>query len=149
MTAIRKPPRDEPPRDGPAWDGPPSDGPGWGEPVWGRGVGRPELHLPLRADVVVVGGGITGTSLAYWLGRGGADVLVLERARLAAGASGRNAGFLLARVASSYAGAVSAYGRGLAAEVWAFTMENNQRLAELLEGRAGWRGGGSWTLAAS
>jgi gamma-glutamylputrescine oxidase len=118
-------------------------------PVWGQAPARPGTPLPLRADVVVVGGGITGTSLAYWLGRGGADVLVLERARLAAGASGRNAGFLLAGVASSYAGAVSAYGRGLAAEVWAFTMENNQRLAELLEGRAGWRGGGSWTLAAS
>jgi glycine/D-amino acid oxidase-like deaminating enzyme len=105
--------------------------------------------MPLRADVVVVGGGITGVSLAYWLGRGGADVLVLERARLAAGASGRNAGFLLAGVASSYANAVAKYGHSLAAEVWAFTLENNERFADLLAGRAGWRRGGSWTLAAS
>jgi gamma-glutamylputrescine oxidase len=118
-------------------------------PVWGQAPPRSRASLPLRADVVVVGGGITGVSLAYWLGRGGADVLVLERTRLAAGASGRNAGFLLAGVASSYADAVSRYGRGLAAEVWAFTLENNQRLAELLAGRAGWRGGGSMTLAAS
>lgn len=118
-------------------------------PVWGQAPPRPGAPLPIRADVVVVGGGITGISLAYWLGRGGADVLVLERARLAAGASGRNAGFLLAGVASSYADAVTKHGRGLAAEVWAFTIENNQRLAQLLGGRAGWRGGGSWTLAAS
>ena len=118
-------------------------------PVWGQAPARPQIPLPLRADVVVVGGGISGTSLAYWLGKGGANVLLLERARLAAGASGRNAGFLLAGVASNYADAVSKHGRGLAAEVWAFTLENNRRLAELLEGRAGWRGGGSWTVAAS
>jgi glycine/D-amino acid oxidase-like deaminating enzyme len=124
-------------------------GPAWGEPVWGRAASRPEAGLPLRADVVVVGAGITGVSLAYWLARGGADVLVLERSRLAAGASGRNAGFLLAGVAASYADAVASYGRGLAAEVWAFTLENHDRLAEVLTGRAGHYRGGCWTLAAS
>jgi glycine/D-amino acid oxidase-like deaminating enzyme len=123
--------------------------PAWGEPVWGRAAPRPEVGLPLRADVVVVGAGITGLSLAYWLGRGGADVLVLERSRLAAGASGRNAGFLLAGVAASYADAVASYGRVLAAEVWAFTLENHDRLAEVLAGRAGHRRGGCWTLAAT
>src|ERR1700738_3954845 len=87
--------------------------PAWGEPFWGRAAPRPEAGLPLRADVVVVGAGITGVSLAYWLVRGGVDVLVLERSRLAAGASGRNAGFLLAGVAASYAEAVASYGRGL------------------------------------
>lgn len=119
------------------------------QPVWGRAAPRPQARLPLRADVVVVGAGITGVSLAYWLARGGADVLVLERSRLAAGASGRNAGFLLAGVAASYVEAVESYGRGLAAEVWAFTLENHDRLAELLGGRAGHRRGGCWTLAAS
>ena len=128
---------------------PVSGEPAWGEPVWGRAAPRPEVGLPLRADVVVVGAGITGLSLAYWLGRGGADVLVLERSRLAAGASGRNAGFLLAGVAASYADAVASYGRVRSAEVWAFTLENHDRLAELLAGRAGHRRGGSWTLAAS
>ena len=125
------------------------DGRRWGEAVWGRAASRPETPLPLRADVVVVGAGITGVSLGYWLSRGGANVLVLERSRLAAGASGRNAGFLLAGVAASYVEAVASYGRSLAAEVWAFTLENHDRLAELLGGRAGHRRGGSWTLAAS
>jgi glycine/D-amino acid oxidase-like deaminating enzyme len=105
--------------------------------------------MPLRADIVVVGGGITGVSLAYWLGQGGADVLLLERSRLAAGASGRNAGFVLAGVASNYAEAVEGYGRSVAGEIWAFSLENHDRLGEALAGRAGHKRAGSWTLAAS
>jgi len=45
-----------------------------------------------RPRVVVVGGGVIGVSCAYALARGGADVVLLERARLGAGASSGNAG---------------------------------------------------------
>jgi D-hydroxyproline dehydrogenase subunit beta len=45
------------------------------------------------SDVVVVGGGIIGAACAYELARSGASVTLLERAQLAAGASGRNIGF--------------------------------------------------------
>jgi glycine/D-amino acid oxidase-like deaminating enzyme len=47
------------------------------------------------ADVVVVGGGIIGCSAALALARRGATVTLLERAEVAAGASGRNHGLLL------------------------------------------------------
>ena len=44
------------------------------------------------ADVVVIGGGVNGTSTAYHLAALGArNVLLLERARLASGASGKSA----------------------------------------------------------
>jgi D-amino-acid dehydrogenase len=46
--------------------------------------------------VVVVGGGVIGVSCAYYLARGGADVLLLERDRLGAGASSGNAGTISA-----------------------------------------------------
>jgi len=46
-------------------------------------------------DVVVVGGGIVGCACALALADRGLEVVVLERAGLAAGASGRNAGLLL------------------------------------------------------
>jgi len=42
--------------------------------------------------VVVVGGGVIGVSCAYYLARRGADVVLLERDRLASGASYGNAG---------------------------------------------------------
>jgi len=42
--------------------------------------------------VVVVGGGVIGLSCAYYLARGGAQVVLLERERLGAGASEGNAG---------------------------------------------------------
>ena len=45
-------------------------------------------------DIVVVGGGIIGTACAYELARAGAQVTLLERDELAAGASGRNLGYL-------------------------------------------------------
>ncbi|HET9554483.1 MAG TPA: FAD-dependent oxidoreductase [Anaeromyxobacteraceae bacterium] len=49
--------------------------------------------LPARADVVIIGGGIQGLSLAWELARRGTtDVLVLEQAYLNYGASGRNGG---------------------------------------------------------
>lgn len=44
------------------------------------------------ADVVIVGGGVMGTSLAYHLASRGVDVLLLEREALGAGSTSRNAG---------------------------------------------------------
>jgi 4-methylaminobutanoate oxidase (formaldehyde-forming) len=58
--------------------------------------------LPDRAQVVIVGGGIVGSSIAYHLaGLGISDVLVLERHRLASGTSWHAAG-LVARVRGSH-----------------------------------------------
>jgi len=46
-----------------------------------------------RADVVIVGGGIVGASIAYHLAsRGVRDVVVLERDRLGSGSTAKNAG---------------------------------------------------------
>jgi glycine/D-amino acid oxidase-like deaminating enzyme len=45
-------------------------------------------------NIVVVGGGIVGTACAYELARAGALVTLLEKDELAAGASGRNLGYL-------------------------------------------------------
>jgi sarcosine oxidase subunit beta len=46
-----------------------------------------------RAEVVIVGGGVLGASIAYHLGlKGVRDVVVLERDRLGSGSTSRNAG---------------------------------------------------------
>jgi len=43
-------------------------------------------------DVIIVGAGVQGASLAFHLARRGARVLVLERQMIAAGATGRSSG---------------------------------------------------------
>jgi sarcosine oxidase subunit beta len=49
-------------------------------------------RLPARAEVVVVGGGVIGTSVGFHLAEAGVDVLLLERAELASGSTSRAAG---------------------------------------------------------
>lgn len=47
--------------------------------------------MALRAEIVVIGGGVTGASIAYHLAKRGArDVIVLEKNFLASGATGRS-----------------------------------------------------------
>jgi sarcosine oxidase subunit beta len=48
--------------------------------------------IPKRAEVVVVGGGITGSSVAFHLAEAGVDVCLLERSELASGSTSRAAG---------------------------------------------------------
>jgi sarcosine oxidase subunit beta len=52
-----------------------------------------EGPVPGRAEIVIVGGGVIGLAIAYYLARRGLeDVVVVERGYLAEGASGRNGG---------------------------------------------------------
>jgi len=55
---------------------------------------RSELARPLpeTTDVLVVGGGLAGASLAYYLAREGVEVVLVERGELNREASGTNAG---------------------------------------------------------
>lgn len=48
----------------------------------------------MRCDVAIIGGGLTGCASAYYLGKSGASVVLLEEGELNGGASGRNAGSL-------------------------------------------------------
>jgi sarcosine oxidase subunit beta len=50
------------------------------------------MDAPLRASVVVVGGGVSGLSAAWWLARSGVDVLVVDKGIVGWEASGRNGG---------------------------------------------------------
>ena len=119
-----------------------------GIPFWPPPSERYPGLLPDRADVLVIGGGIAGTSLVHHLAKRRFSAVLVERKHLAAGASGRNAGFLLAGVADCYAEAVRIFGREKAREVWHITDENHDRMLEAVErDDVGHRRLGSATLA--
>ena len=73
------------------WQGS-ADESGWG--VWDSAPVAPEL--PARARVVVIGGGVIGTSIAYHLAHlgWGSDVVLLERDRLTSGTTWHAAGLM-------------------------------------------------------
>jgi sarcosine oxidase subunit beta len=50
-----------------------------------------------RADVVIVGAGLTGLSAGYWMAKAGAKVIVLDKGRVAWEASSRATGYLSLR----------------------------------------------------
>ena len=54
----------------------------------------PQQDLPVRVDVIVIGGGIAGVTSAYQLAKRGLDVLLLEKDDIASEQSGRNQGFV-------------------------------------------------------
>src|SRR5262249_48039857 len=54
-------------------------------------------RLPAAADVVVVGGGVIGTSIAFHLAEAGVEVCLVERGELAGGSTSRAAGGIRAQ----------------------------------------------------
>jgi len=104
----------------------------------------------LAYDVVIVGGGIVGCATAYWLHRRRPSlrVALVEAHTVGAGASGRNAGFVLQGAGPSYAADVARYGERTARRLWHFTRANRDLMASELPGSTfGWASNGSLTVA--
>ncbi|HZT84478.1 MAG TPA: FAD-dependent oxidoreductase [Gaiellaceae bacterium] len=106
----------------------------------------PRRRVEGRADVAIVGAGVTGCSAALRLAEAGLRVRVHDARGIAEGASGRNGGFALAGGAARYDVARETYGAEIAASYWRWTRDALERLAELAGDAL--RRTGSYRLAA-
>lgn len=91
--------------------------------------------LPEGCEVVVVGGGIAGTSACYHLAAAGVDVLLLEKGRLGGGATSAAAGILSPPMRQPFQETVRLRGEETARAIWAMAQRSIRSLGELLEGR--------------
>jgi glycine/D-amino acid oxidase-like deaminating enzyme len=71
---------------------------------------QPELSLPARVDVLIVGGGYTGLSAARETAASGATTLVLDGGLLGAGCSGRNGGQVAYSIKPTFAALAARHG---------------------------------------
>jgi glycine/D-amino acid oxidase-like deaminating enzyme len=99
-------------------------------PVWEDGgwPGLPRLEGDTAADVCVVGLGGSGLSCVSELRHLGASVVGIDAESVAAGAAGRNGGFLLAGSYEFYHDAVAAYGHDRALFIYGLTLAELERI---------------------
>src|SRR5580765_1552456 len=97
------------------------------------------MPLPDRCQVVVIGGGVVGCSIAYHLAqRGVTDVLVVERRRLTEGSTWHAAG-LVGQLRSS----------SNLTQLMRTSVQTYQTLEQATGYATGWHGVGSLRLASS
>lgn len=99
--------------------------------IWQRQAPSHPAPDRVQTDVAIIGGGVCGLSAAIEAEAAGADCILVERDRVASGASGRNAGYLMRGLAESYAVAADALGRDTARAVWAWSEDNLRALRNL------------------
>lgn len=106
-------------------------------------------------DVVIVGAGLAGLSTAYWLSKEDPTlkIVVIDRAGLGAGASGRNAGFVTCGSVEHFNRLCEKHGEKTAQEMWAFSETNKAWLKEeIIQGEGssiGFEEKGSFSLAST
>lgn len=87
----------------------------------------------LDVDVLIVGGGIAGLTLAWTLVEQNAGIGLLDAGLLAGEASGRNAGFLMAAPAEPYEELIALWGRPGARALLEIGRRSQQRVKHLVD----------------
>lgn len=80
---------------------------------------RPQLKQDIECDYLIVGGGITGVSMAYFLKKFGAKKVVLaEKSFVGSGATGKAAGTLVTRGEADLTDLIDLYGKKEGEALW-------------------------------
>lgn len=90
-------------------------------------------ELPRYSEAVVIGGGITGLSTAYWLRKYGIEVALLEARGLAGGATGRNGGQIVSGPAVNFAESLRRYGPENSKAIYQFTLDTITALEKFIQ----------------
>lgn len=80
-------------------------------------------------DLIIVGGGMSGISVGHHFRD--KNILILEKSKLLAGATGHNAGFIISGFGEHYAKTVARLGRDRAREIQNLHLQNHTRIQEL------------------
>ncbi|MFK7990410.1 MAG: NAD(P)/FAD-dependent oxidoreductase [Sandaracinaceae bacterium] len=118
--------------------------------AWMREVRFPvasRLPAGARCELLVIGAGIAGCSAALAAAEAGVDVLVLDARPASAGASGRNAGFVLLAHVFELPALEARLGAAGVSELIGLARENHRRLRERFGQAARHRTSGSLMLA--
>src|SRR5512134_947299 len=98
--------------------------PGYGARYWAertpesRRASYPKLRGQHSADVVIIGGGLTGATAAYVLSSGGLDVVLVEAGRLASGSTAGSLGTILPEPDAWFRSVEASCGRRIARIAW-------------------------------
>mmetsp|Transcript_435 Transcript_435/g.954 ORF Transcript_435/g.954 Transcript_435/m.954 type:complete len:455 (-) Transcript_435:152-1516(-) len=101
-----------------------------------------ELLAPIRStpelpeevvDVAVIGGGITGASVAYHVSKTGASCVLLERKGISAGATGSNGGFIAPGTSEKFGESLKRYGVEVTRTLYDYTVACTEAVAQYVE----------------
>lgn len=94
---------------------------------------RPVLQGEKTCDVVIVGGGFTGLSVAYHLQQRNVDTVVLEKGVVGGGASGRNGGEVLIGYVESMRSLAKKYGRDAARQMFQMSLDSIDLIERIIQ----------------
>lgn len=95
---------------------------------------RPELKQDIACDYLIIGGGITGLSAAYFLAKKGVtNIVVAEKNTIGSGATGKSAGTLIMRAERDLKDLIQEYGIEKTEVLWGKTHEALQHLKRIID----------------
>jgi glycine/D-amino acid oxidase-like deaminating enzyme len=101
------------------------------QPIWTDGVPAsrrpsfPRLRGPLRTDVIIVGGGLSGCAIACAFASAGIGTVLVEADRLASGSTAGSSGLLRPDPAAAFREAAQRYGLRDARTLWQATRRSD------------------------